>query len=151
MTAMWYRIFGGNEVTPAPAAILEHFQSQGLSARGDFAGDEDGWFQAELVVEGMPLRLERFLAREEGIRAELNSWAAWLETREDEPRHVALMERMIQTAQLFTLERPGDEAEAGSDRLCAGLCRFLAGVTAGVWQADGRGFFAADGTLLLAE
>jgi hypothetical protein len=90
--------------------------------------------------------LERYLAEEEGIRAELNSWAAWLETHENAPEHTHLMERMIQTAQLLTLH--GGE---GPEQICIDLCRFLAGATAGVYQIDERGFFAADGTLLVVE
>jgi hypothetical protein len=140
----WYRVFGGNDVQPAPAAILEHLQSLGGAARGDFTGDDAGWYAAAIHCGAEPLSLERFLVTEEGIRAELNNWAAWLETCEHSPQHAPLMERVIQSRQLFTLH--------GSDeRLCAGLCRFLAGATAGVWQADGGGFFAADGTPLVPE
>ena len=94
-----------------------------------------------------PLVLECFHADEEGIRAELNSWAAFLETC-DGPHHVRLMEKAIQTRQLFTLHDP---TEAGLDLACTTLCRHLATVTAGFYQIDGLGFFAADGTLLVEE
>jgi hypothetical protein len=130
---------------PAPAAILTFLTSRFASVSGEFATDASGWYQAELLVDGVRLQLERYLAEEEGIRAELNSWAAWLETREDAPEHVRLMERMIQTVQLFTLHGEGAE------QVCIDLCRFLAGATAGVYQIDGRGFFAADGALLVSE
>ena len=96
-------------------------------------------------MDGAALQLERFLAEEEGIRAELNSWAAWLETRENAPEHVRLMERMIQTKQLFTLQSIEESAQAER------LCRFLAEITLGVYQIDVRGFFAADGVLLVPE
>ncbi len=140
----WYRVFGGNDAQPAPAAILEHLQGLGASVRGDFTGDDAGWYAATIHCDDTPLCLERFLATEEGIRAELNSWAEWLETCEDSPHHAPLMERIVQSRQLFTL--------CGADeRRCAGLCRFLAEATAGLWQADGGGFFAADGTLLVGE
>jgi hypothetical protein len=147
---LWYRVFGANDVLPAPGAILE---ALGGGARGDFADDGAGWYAAALHVgDGTPLHLERFLATEEGIRAELNTWAAWLETCDYSPQHAALMERVIQTKQLFTLRRPIDHAdEVLVERLCEGLCRFLAGATEGLWQADDRGFFAADGALLLQE
>jgi hypothetical protein len=131
---------------PAPAAILDFLAGRSASVSSDFATDASDWYQADLLVNGVPLQLERYLAEEEGIRAELNSWAAWLETRENAPEHVPLMERMIQTAQLFTLH--GGEESA---QVCIDLCRFLAGATAGVYQIDERGFFAADGTLLVAE
>jgi hypothetical protein len=60
-----------------------------------------------------------------------------------------LMERMIQTAQLFTLQ--SKEQSARAECVCGELCRFLAETTAGVYQIDERGFFAADGALLVAE
>src|SRR5881275_78737 len=89
---------------------------------------------------------------EEGIRAELNTWAAWLETCDYSPNHAALMEWVIQTRQLYTLRRPLDHAdEVRLERVCVGTCRFLAGATDGVYQLDAEGFFAADGTLLLQE
>jgi hypothetical protein len=143
--AVWYRIFGGNTDMPSPTAILEFLRGRYASVSGDFATDASGWYQADLLVDGVRLQLERYLANEEGIRAELNSWAAWLETREDAPESGRLMERMIQTAQLFTLQGEG------AKQACMDLCRFLAGVTAGVYQIDGHGFFAAEGNSLVAE
>ncbi len=146
---MWYRIFGSSSEMPQPERILAFLDSQKVSVSGEFATDESGWYQADLRIDGISLQLERYLADEPGIRAELNSWAAWLETREDAPEHARLMERMIQTAQLFTLQC--DEPSANSNRVCVALCRYLAEATAGVYQIDARGFFAADGTLLVAE
>ncbi len=146
---MWYRIFGSNDTEPTPAAVLEHLNGLGVPATGEFHGG-DAWFGAELVVAGkVPLGLERFLASEEGIRAELNSWAAWLETCAPEAEQARLMERMIQVRQLFTLQRPDGAEEAGP--VCEALCQFLARATDGTYQIDGRGLFAADGTLLAAE
>jgi hypothetical protein len=144
--AVWYRVFGAGSEMPAPAAILDFLAGRNASVAGDFATDATGWYRADLLVAGAALQLERYLAEEEGIRAELNSWAAWLETHENAPEHVRLMERTIQTAQLFTLH-----CGEGSDQVCIDLCRFFADVTAGVYQIDERGFFAADGSLLVAE
>ena len=93
-----------------------------------------------------PLVLECFHADEEGIRAELNSWAAFLETC-DGPHHIPLMERTIRTKQLFTLHDPTDEAQ----HICVTLCQHLATLTAGFYQIDDIGFFDADGTLLVEE
>ena len=93
-----------------------------------------------------PLLLECFRADEEGIRAELNSWAAILETC-DGPHHIPLMERTIQTKQLFTLHDPTD----GARLVCVSLCQHLAAVTAGFYQIDDIGFFDADGTLMVKE
>ena len=147
---MWYRIFGSNDSEPSPASVLEHLSGLGAAVAGQFHGTDGDWFGAELLVAGkVPLGLERFLASEEGIRAELNSWAAWLETCAPEAEQAHLMERMIQVRQLLTLQRPDDAEEAGS--VCEALCQFLARATEGTYQIDGRGLFAADGTLLAEE
>ncbi|HTU21029.1 MAG TPA: hypothetical protein VMG10_23455 [Gemmataceae bacterium] len=145
----WYRIFAASSAMPMPEAIREFLANRYPSVSASFAADDSGWYQADLLVDGISLQLERYLADEPGIRAELNSWAAWLETREDAPEHVRLMERMIQTAQLFTLQSKEESAHAES--VCLALCRFLAETTAGVYQIDERGFFAADGRLLVGE
>ena len=145
---MWYRVFGGPNM-PESAEILSFLTRLDASAAGEFAADDSGWYQADLLAHGVSLQLERYLADEQGIRAELNSWAAWLETREEAPEHVRLMECMIQTAQLFTVQSKDESADA--DRVSVALCRFLAENTAGIYQIDGRGLFAADGRLLVAE
>jgi hypothetical protein len=62
------------------------------------------------------------------------------------------MQHMIQTRQLFTVRRPiAHSNEILVERLCVVICQHLANVTAGVYQLDGQGFFAANGTLLLEE
>ncbi len=150
----WYRVFGAGEEQPAAAALLEHLRGLGVDAPPHVRGDDEGWTSAAVVLaEGVsPLVVECFLASEEGIRAELNGWAAWLETCDYSPNHVALMERVVQARQLYALRRPLDHAdEVRLERVCEGVCRFLAGATGGVYQLDGEGFFAADGTLLLRE
>jgi len=144
---LWYRVFGRGDVAVKPDDLLAYLRAQGAILTSRFDGDDD-WLSAEFVLaDTTPLELERFAPMEEGIRAELNSWAAYLETRDDNPNHVPLMERMIQTRQLFTLHRPLDH----EDQVCVGLCQYLARVTDGVYQVDDQGFFAADGTLLLRE
>ena len=115
--ARWYRVFGSLDTLP-------------------------NW-----IGSGGSILLECFSAEEEGIRAELDSWAAYLETC-DGPHHVRLMERAIQTRHLFTLHIPTrDEL----DPYCVQLCRHLATETAGFYQIDDIGFFDADGTLLVNE
>jgi hypothetical protein len=155
--SQWFRVFGGGAAVE-PAALLEHLHGQGFAVAGHFRGDERGWFRAELAFtdDAPPVVVERYLADEEGIRAELNTWAAWLEEQQGSPHAVPLMERLIGTQQLFTLHQPDEDAEDVEDaalveRLCLVCCRYLAGVTDGVYQADGGGFFAADGTLLVPE
>jgi hypothetical protein len=143
----WYRVFGLNDATPALAVLLEHLHSQGLRVTGHFRGDDLGWTGGELVLDDQSVAVERYLTKEDDLRDELNTWAGWLETRADQPRHGELMQHVIGTKQLITL-RPADGA---SDRLCDDACRWLAGKTDGVYQVDGRGFLAADGTVLLSE
>jgi hypothetical protein len=149
---LWLRVFGKSTNVPE-AEGMRNCLSGVAPVTATFDGDEGGWLRAEICFgEAAPLLLERFLSDEEGIRAELNNWAAYLETCDYEPNHAPLMERMIQTKQLFTLRRPIDHAdEVLVDRLCVALCRFLATATDGVYQVDDAGFCAADGTLLLRE
>jgi hypothetical protein len=143
----WYRIFGTSDTQPEPAAVLAGLRARGHEVTGHFRGDDRGWFRAELLpAAGSPLEVECYLADEEDIRHELNSWAAWLEAAGDSEQHAGLMRHMIATSRLFTVH-PADAADA----LCVALCELLAEATAGVYQIDGRGFFAADGTLLVAE
>jgi hypothetical protein len=152
--SVWFRVFGTNDVLPEPAAILAHLRNRGMAVVGKFYNDEEGWFQAELLFgdEEPTLHLECFLATEEGVRADLRAWAAWLETVEQNPNHQRLMEHMIATKRVLTLH----ESDEGPKRvalkeLCVELSKFLARQTAGVYQVDDQGFFDADGTLLLEE
>jgi hypothetical protein len=152
--SQWYRVFGINEAQPEPAALLEHLHLLGLETAGHFHGDDQGWFRAELVLDEdtEPILLERFWSKEDDLRAELNTWAAWLETVADNPHHGRLMEHVIRTTQLFTLDRPIDSADDSHvEQLCLEICRFLARQTDGVYQIDHQGFFALDGTLLVRE
>jgi hypothetical protein len=149
---MWFRVFGTNDAQPQPAALLEHLAAEGLEVTGQFRGDDLGWFRAELACGPDSLPLERYLVSEEGIRAELNNWAAWIETCEGNPHQGRLMQHMISTTQLFTLRQPLQPADrALVEKVCVAVCQHLARETAGVYQADARGIFAADGALLLRE
>ena len=47
---MWYRVFGRSDEQPAPGAILEHLAGLGVPVPGRFAGDDAGWFRAELPL-----------------------------------------------------------------------------------------------------
>jgi hypothetical protein len=142
----WYRVFGSSDSAPEPVEV-ETFLAGSGAVRASWAADASGWYRGEITVGGgEPLVLERFLAEEKGIRGELNSWAGYLETREDNPHHQALMERVIQARQLLTLQ-PGGAGEA----LGEALCRRLAAWTNGFYQIDSKGFFAADGELLVPE
>lgn len=151
---MWFRVFGINETTPEPADLLEHLRGLGLNVEGHFGGDGAGWFKAELALpgDGEPIRLERYLAQEDDIRDELNSWAAWLETVDENPVVPHLMQHMVSSQQVFTFECPRDRIEdAGIEKTCLALCQYLAKKTRGVYQIDQLGFFAPDGKLLVKE
>ncbi len=149
---MWLRVFGLRETDVEPAALLEHLHRQGLEVPAHFRGDDQGWFQAQWEQDNQTLVLNRYLASEEGIRAELNTWAAWLELQEHHPQASALIEPIIGTRELFVLQLPdGEDAEAPLTRLGTALCRFLAEATEGIYQVDGAGFYSPAGVLLLAE
>jgi hypothetical protein len=144
---MWYRVFGQGDREPPPDALLAHLNRVAV-VQGHFHGDDAGWFHADLVCDDTSLSLDRYTTDEDGIRAELNTWAAFVESNGNAATQTPLMEHLIQTKQLFTLQRP-DEASCHS--LCIALCEYLAQMTNGVCQIDGEGFFTADGGLLLRE
>ena len=155
----WYRVFGRTDLPVDSPALLEWLRARVPDATGHFRGDELGWFEARLQVPSLPgpLLVERFLTKEDEIRGELNTWAAWLESTGDSENHVKLMQQVISASQLFTVHQsPENDADDLEDArfvetLCLNLCQFLARSTDGIYQIDGRGFFAADGQLLVAE
>jgi hypothetical protein len=151
---MWYRVFGLSESEPAPAALAAHLHAAGIVVEPHFKGDDLGWTSGELRLPGAgtPVLLQRYLTSEDDIRADLNSYAAELETCDYSPNHGPLMQHAIQTKQLITLRRPIDAAdEVTLEKLLEEACRWLAANTDGVYQIDGRGWFAASGELLLQE
>jgi hypothetical protein len=149
----WYRIFAARDILPEPAGIDACLAGAGVPWRVVAVGDASSWYRIDIpLASDTALILERWLADEEGIRNELNTWAGYLETCEYSAHHQDLMERAIQARQLFTLRRPETTAEAEViERACLALTRHLAVVTEGFYQIDGQGFFAADGTLLVKE
>jgi hypothetical protein len=155
----WYRVFCRKDFPVDSPALLEWLRAREPGATGHFRGDELGWFEARLQIPalGSPLLVERFLTKEDDIRGELNTWAAWLESTGESPEHVRLMQHVISTPQLFTIHQVFDEDEdepedsTHAQTVCINLCQFLAKSTDGVYQIDKRGFFAADGGLLVAE
>jgi hypothetical protein len=159
MMETWYRVFGRNDFPVDSPALLEWLRARESEATGHFRGDELGWFEARLEIPSIasPLIVERFLTKEDEIRGELNTWAAWLESAGDSENHVRLMQQVIGTSQLFTIHQvlndDADEAEDSHyiETLCLNLCQFLARCTDGIYQIDRRGFFTADGMLLVAE
>jgi hypothetical protein len=151
---MWFRVFGTNDIQPDPAELLEHLHRLGALAEGDFGKDAHGWFHADLAydAESPPLHLERYLSADDDIRDDLNAWAAWLETVPNNEAAPRLMQHMVNTKQLFTFHCPRDAADGiAVQKLCVGLCQFLAEKTEGVYQVDTQGFFAPDGQPLVRE
>ena len=150
---MWYRVFGSSEVEPAPAALAAHLHARGLAVEPHFKGDDLGWTEGELRLRaGSPVMLARYLAKEDDLRDDLNAHAAELETMDYSPNSGPLMARVIQTKQLITLRKPVNVPdEVLTEKVLEEACRFLATAAEGVYQIDGRGWFAAGGELLVRE
>ena len=146
---MWYRVFLPTTAEPVPAALAEFLHARGFAVEPHFKGDAHGWTEGELRrPTGSPVLLARYLTKEDDLRDDLNAHAAELETMDHSPHSAGLMERVIQTKQLITLRKPAD---ATDDALPDDVCRFLATSADGVYQVDSRGWFAADGELLIHE
>lgn len=149
----WYRVFTLSETIPTPAGIEACLAGVGVEVTARFRADDQGWYLAELYVPGgSPLVLERWQAEEDGIRAELNGWAGYVETCPESPIQRSLMEQIIQSRHLFTLLWPVEADQSpGTEQLCEVLCRHLVQTAGGFYQVDGRGFFAGDGTVLVRD
>ena len=150
---MWYRVFCRSDNSLSPSSLLEHLHENALPVAGHFKGDDLGWTGAELILgSASPVYVERFLAKEDNLCADLNTWAGFLETCDYSPNHAMLMECVIQTQQLITLRKPIDHAdEVSVDRLCLAVCNFLAAQADGIYQIDDDGWYDVAGTLLLKE
>lgn len=151
---MWLRVFAPTTAEIPPAAIAEALAAAGIPVAPHFKGDDLGWTTGELHLPkgGTPLLLARYLTKEDDLRDDLNAHAAELETMTYSPHAAPLMERVIQTQQLITIRKPVDQPdETLVETSCDTLVRFLASVTGGVFQIDGRGWFAATGERLVEE
>jgi hypothetical protein len=139
----WYRVFAKSDVEPDPEALRAALGADTIR-REDV---DRGWQRLEFGLHsGESLAVARFFRDEEGIRGELQAWAASLETLQNEPNQQMLMLHLATTQQVFTLQREG-----ANDPLALRLCEALAWMTDGVYEIDNLGFFAHDGTLLVAE
>ena len=150
---MWLRIFGRSLQLVPPVKLIERLHEMGFPVVPSFKGDDLGWTEGSLAIEsGSPILLSRYLTKEDDLRDDLNAYAAELESMSFQPAAAGLMERVIQTQQLITVRKPVDFAnEVRLDALCETICRTLAEFTDGVYQIDGRGWFAADGNQLIQE
>jgi hypothetical protein len=132
--------------------VREFLQTLNVPATVEFEPAGSEWLSAEWRFLDQPIHVERFLAEDEGIRAELNTWAAFLETCDYSPNNVPLMEHMIQTRQLFTVCRPVNvDDPLQVEQVCQDFVEFLARSVDGVYQVDEEGFFDAEGRLILPE
>src|SRR5207245_933850 len=98
---MWHRVFGTSSASVPPEALLQHLKEDAAYASAQFQGDKQGWFRVEVSRSADPSTfvIERFLSSEEGMRDELNTWAAWLEVNARDA--APLMQHMIGTSQVF--------------------------------------------------
>jgi hypothetical protein len=141
---MWFRVFGSRETMLQPAALQQVLVNLGLDLPLHVAGDDCGWTSVEIPLTP-PLRIERYLSDEDDLRGELDSWAAAVESWRLDA--APLMQQIIATRQLFTWQVPDNAAIEFYET----LARHFASESAGVYQIDGLGFFAADGSLLVPE
>ena len=151
---MWLRVFAPTTAEVSLAAIAERLAAAGVPVVPHFRGDDHGWTTGELHLPkgGTPLLLARYLTKEDDLRDDLNAHAAELETMTYSPNAAPLMEKVIQTQQMVTVRRPLDYPdETVVETACETLVRFLAEQSGGVYQIDGRGWFAATGERLVEE
>lgn len=145
---MWARVFAERNEAPTPEALIEHVRGAGWGAEAKADADALGWFHLELSSSAGSITLDRYGA-DEGIRDDLNSWAAWIEIHAGEHTE-RLMQHLIGSQQIITL-RVLQEVDDDLRRLLHAMLKFIATATGGVYQVDGEGFFDADGRLLVAE
>ena len=147
--AGWFRVFLLQEDGPEPFRIMECLQSLIPEVKGKFRTDEDGWFQLILSHPSVgELILDHFLTSEKGVRAEINTWAAWLESKQ----RLDLMERIIQVKQIFSFEVTPEMEDNASDTLFfKRIALGLAALAQGFVHIDAMGFLEPDGTLLIED
>ena len=143
-----YRVFCHSTKGPSAAAFAEHLRHHHPDAVVHFKGDQLGWLRAEVILgkHAAPQVIERFLVEESDMRPQLNSWVAWLETV-DHPRRESVIDRVVNSQQVFTLEVHSPDAA----KLAKVACKYLAHMADGIYQIDDEGFFSADGLLLVPE
>ena len=147
--AGWFRVFLLQEEGPEPFRIMECLQSLVPEVKGKFRTDEDGWFQLILDHSSIgELTIDHFLTSEKGVRAEINTWAAWLESKQQ----FDLMERIIQVKQILSFEVTPEMDDNVSDALVyKRLALALAALAEGFVHMDGVGFLEPDGTVLIED
>ncbi len=149
----WYRVFGKKKRPPDPRPLGEITNQFRIPVEGQFFGDEQGWTRLELQFgKRFKVTIERYIAEEEGLAETFRTWAAWIESANTDPANEWLMEQMINTQQLFTIEPAAECAnEPLINHICTELAQYLARETKGVYQVDNLGLLTADGKLLVSE
>ena len=151
---MWQRVFSRSGQTPSPSGMVAALHEAGFPVIPAFKGDDLGWTDAELILPGdaSPILIARYLTVEDDLRDDLNSYAAELETMATTPQITRLMERVIQSAQMFVMRKPvGTANESRMEALFDFLTRWLARETDGDIQVDGVGWNDKNGAMLLRE
>jgi hypothetical protein len=150
---MWYRVFCRSADELPPGDLLATVRESGGPVEARFRWDDLGWTAADFALgRGTPVFAERYVTDTDDLRNDLNTWAGYLETLDYSANSVPLMERVIQTKQLITIRKPlGHPDEVAVEKLCEALCRTLAAAGDGVYQVEGDGWYAADGTQLVKE
>jgi hypothetical protein len=143
---MWYRVFASIDDAPQPADLQSLLRDAGLDLPIHVTGDDLGWTAIDIPWT-VPLRVERYLTEADDLRGELDTWAGWVESLPASSVTTSLMQQIVATRQLFTMSCSAAAAATVYDRIAA----FMARQARGIYQVDGRGFFAADGGLLLPE
>jgi hypothetical protein len=149
-----YRVFSKSDQQPDPRPLGELANTFNTPVEGVFYGDDEGWTKLELkfAKRRSLVTIERYLAEEEELRQSFRTWAAWIESANEDPANDWLMEHMINTQQLFTIEAKAKTADQPFVKdVCTEMARYLARQTEGIYQIDDQGFFAADGKLLVRE
>jgi hypothetical protein len=148
---VWLRVFGLRDEQPDQTALIHAILAVAPGVSIEWEESDRGWVRAEIRLPRVQetLQVDRFFRDEEGIREELQTWAAWLETA-DSPHAQALMQHMTSTRQVFTLRLP-EKQEQIIGQVCLSVCQFLTRAADGVYQIDDRGFYTADGSLLVEE
>src|SRR5207253_10187674 len=74
-SAPWYRVFARSAEPVHPAVVLADLVFDGAPVQGHFQADEHGWYRCELASVP-PSAVECLRVFEEGVRRELQRWAA---------------------------------------------------------------------------
>lgn len=150
---MWQRIFLAEALPVDAEELLESVRAAGFRIAAQFRRDEQGWFEGLLVEEDSEAAVEirRYLAGEDGIRQELNGWAAWVEEILPEEEATPWLIRFIGAKEVVTLRclEEGDPEAAAPLMDC--LARSVAAAGGGFRQVDGVGLLDAAGNLLVRE